>query len=106
MNKEEYIKALEYIRDSKCQNLNDVRTQFQNVADEVISKLREEGFVVLLTDETIWRVNKERINAHISECRSSMGILEHLKRNKMFYLELVGILVTILGIVISCGSCG
>lgn len=96
------VEALQYLRNNEHLTCADFRREFPRVADTIISSLKSRKAITLLTDGTIWAIDNDEVDALIFFYKSQSGFKLFLSNNWKTCLEVIGVVCTIIGIVVTC----
>lgn len=103
MSNRQTLELLTILRDEDCPTIDTLRRKFTLEVDEIIDELRARSIItIILTDGTIYNVDKNLLNEYINYTKSQIGVIPHLKRNYKVYMEGVTVFLAILGFIIGC----
>ncbi len=100
--RKEGINALNYLSKGDNISCSEFQKKFPNTASTIIGMLKAKNAILILTDGTIWHVDKEEINSLVSyfEKEYSTGnILSKYWKIIVDVFGIIGVVIAIIGII-------
>lgn len=91
-----YLAALQYLNNNDNLTYGDFQRKFPLVADDIIGILKSKKAITLLTDGSIWSLDKNVVDALITYYKGNSSVSYLIKKNWKTCLEVLGLLVTII----------